>query len=109
MTPPPTITTCARSGIGTASWSHGEGHLSDPWRLDSAQMAGTDYSTYVRIDELLRLQQPLSEPASDEMLFIVVHQAYELWFKLVLHELGLARDCLLEGEAWAAAPRLRPA
>jgi tryptophan 2,3-dioxygenase len=72
-------------------------------------MAGTDYSTYLRIDELLRLQQPLSEPASDEMLFIVVHQAYELWFKLVLHELGLARDCLLEGEPWAAAPRLRRA
>jgi tryptophan 2,3-dioxygenase len=55
------------------------------------------------------LQQPLSEGASDEMLFIVVHQAYELWFKLVLHELGLARDRLVEGEPWAAAPRLRRA
>jgi len=72
-------------------------------------MAGTDYSTYLRIDELLRLQQPLTEGASDEMLFIVVHQAYELWFKLVLHELGLARDRLGEGEPWAAVPRLRRA
>jgi tryptophan 2,3-dioxygenase len=72
-------------------------------------MAGTDYSTYLRIDDLLRLQQPLTEGASDEMLFIVVHQAYELWFKLVLHELGLARDRLVEGEPWAAAPRLRRA
>jgi tryptophan 2,3-dioxygenase len=72
-------------------------------------MAGTDYSTYLRIDELLRLQQPLTEGASDEMLFIVVHQAYELWFKLVLHELGLARDRLLDGEPWAAVPRLRRA
>lgn len=77
--------------------------------LDSAQMAGTDYSTYLRIDELLRLQHPLTGGAADEMLFIVVHQAYELWFKLVLHELGLARDRLLDGEPWAAAPRLRRA
>jgi tryptophan 2,3-dioxygenase len=72
-------------------------------------MAGTDYSTYLRIDELLRLQHPLTEGADDEMLFIVVHQAYELWFKLVLHELGLARDRLCEGEPWAAVPRLRRA
>jgi tryptophan 2,3-dioxygenase len=72
-------------------------------------MAGTDYSTYLKIDELLRLQQPLTEGASDEMLFIVVHQAYELWFKVVLHELGLSRDFLLEGEPWAAVPRLRRA
>jgi len=72
-------------------------------------MAGTDYSTYLKIDELLRLQHPLTDGADDEMLFIIVHQAYELWFKLVLHELGLARDFLLEGEPWAAVPRLRRA
>jgi tryptophan 2,3-dioxygenase len=72
-------------------------------------MVGTDYSTYLRIDELLRLQQPLSEGADDEMLFIVVHQAYELWFKAVLHELELARCRLFAGEPWRAAPRLRRA
>jgi tryptophan 2,3-dioxygenase len=45
------------------------------------------YSTYLHLDQLLDLQQPRSEPPEhDEMLFIVVHQAYELWFKLQLHE-----------------------
>jgi tryptophan 2,3-dioxygenase len=46
------------------------------------------YSEYLKIDELLALQQPLSDgPEHDEMLFIVIHQVYELWFKEVLHEL----------------------
>src|ERR1700687_3467033 len=45
------------------------------------------YSTYLHLDQLLTLQQPRSQPAEhDEMLFIIVHQAYELWFKLLLHE-----------------------
>ncbi|NOT08466.1 MAG: tryptophan 2,3-dioxygenase [Gemmatimonadales bacterium] len=45
------------------------------------------YSSYLRLPELLELQQPRSTPAEhDEMLFIVIHQVYELWFKLVLHE-----------------------
>ncbi len=39
-------------------------------------MAGTDYSSYLRIDELLDLQHPLTEGAHDEMLFVVIHQAY---------------------------------
>ena len=53
-------------------------------------MAGTDYSSYLRIDELLDLQHPLTEGAHDELLFVVIHQAYELWFKVILHELDLA-------------------
>jgi len=45
------------------------------------------YSRYLRLPELLDLQHPRSEPAEhDEMLFIVIHQVYELWFRLVLHE-----------------------
>jgi tryptophan 2,3-dioxygenase len=45
------------------------------------------YSSYLRLAELLELQHPLaSPPEHDEMLFIVIHQVYELWFKLVLHE-----------------------
>ena len=45
------------------------------------------YSSYLSLPELLALQQPRSSPAEhDEMLFIVIHQVYELWFKLVLHE-----------------------
>ena len=45
------------------------------------------YSSYLAVDELLSLQRPRSEgPEHDEMLFIVIHQVYELWFKQVLHE-----------------------
>jgi tryptophan 2,3-dioxygenase len=59
------------------------------------------YGSYLKIDELLGLQQPLSRPPHhDEMLFIVIHQVYELWFKQVLHEVdatmaALDRDDLL--------------
>jgi tryptophan 2,3-dioxygenase len=46
------------------------------------------YSSYLKLEELLALQQPLSEgPEHDETLFIVIHQVYELWFKQLLHEL----------------------
>ncbi len=51
-------------------------------------MTGMTYGQYLKIDELLELQQPRSEPVEhDEMLFIIIHQVYELWFKEVLHEL----------------------
>ena len=65
-------------------------------------MGGTDYSTYLKIDDLLTLQTPLTPGASDELLFIVVHQSYELWFKVILDELSRARDALLEGAPWRA-------
>ena len=46
------------------------------------------YASYLNIDELLALQTPRSHgPEHDELLFIVIHQVYELWFKQVLHEL----------------------
>ncbi len=53
------------------------------------------YSSYLKVDELLELQQPLSDgPEHDEMLFIVIHQVYELWFKQIIHELRLLRHSL---------------
>ncbi len=53
------------------------------------------YASYLKLDQLLGLQQPVSEgPEHDETLFIVVHQVYELWFKLVLRELRLAVEHL---------------
>ncbi len=56
------------------------------------------YSSYLKIDELLTLQQPRSSgPEHDEMLFIVIHQVYELWFKELLHEFDRVR-LLLEGD-----------
>ncbi|HEY9419827.1 MAG TPA: tryptophan 2,3-dioxygenase family protein [Thermoanaerobaculia bacterium] len=51
------------------------------------------YSSYLRVDELINLQTPASED-HDEMLFIVIHQVYELWFKQVLHETALLRRAL---------------
>lgn len=53
------------------------------------------YSRYLKTEELLALQEPLSEgPEHDEMLFIIIHQVYELWFKQVLHELRRLREYL---------------
>jgi tryptophan 2,3-dioxygenase len=49
------------------------------------------YGSYLRVDELLALQTPKSDPLEhDEELFIIIHQVYELWFKLLLHELDKA-------------------
>jgi tryptophan 2,3-dioxygenase len=54
---------------------------------DTAKNPAVTYGSYLRVDELLSLQQPRSEgPEHDEMLFIVIHQVYELWFKQLLHE-----------------------
>jgi len=53
------------------------------------------YATYLKVHELLTLQSPRSMPIEhDEMLFIVIHQVYELWFKQILHELGGMRTAL---------------
>jgi len=49
--------------------------------------AATTYANYLKIEELLSLQRPRSDgPEHDELLFIVIHQVYELWFKELLHE-----------------------
>src|SRR6476469_11243187 len=57
--------------------------------------AATTYQSYLRIDDLLSLQQPRSAgPEHDETLFIVIHQVYELWFKELLHELDRVIELL---------------
>lgn len=64
------------------------------------------YGNYLRLPDLLSAQVPESDPpAHDELLFITIHQVYELWFKLILAELTDARDRMLAGESYA--PRLR--
>jgi tryptophan 2,3-dioxygenase len=55
----------------------------------TATPAGMTYADYLKLDQLLSAQQPLS-PLHDEMLFIVIHQTKELWMKQMLHELKLA-------------------
>jgi tryptophan 2,3-dioxygenase len=65
------------------------------------------YSSYLKIDELLQLQSPRSTgPEHDEMLFIIVHQTYELWFKCVLHELSRAQRLLELGDTHSSLPVL---
>jgi tryptophan 2,3-dioxygenase len=74
------------------------------------------YSDYLRIPQLLNLQHPLSSPpAHDELLFIIIHQTYELWFRLLLHELdavvanfqAAARNPGSRDEVYEAARLLR--
>lgn len=68
---------------------------------------GTDYSTYLRINDLLKLQIPLTIDAPDELLFIVVHQSYELWFKVIVDELKRAANELHANLPWRAISHLR--
>jgi tryptophan 2,3-dioxygenase len=57
-----------------------------------------DYQNYLKVNELLDLQRPRSKPPHhDEMLFIIIHQAYELWFKLLIHEIENTIRYLNEG------------
>ena len=66
------------------------------------------YGSYLRLAELLRLQVPLSEPEQhDEMLFIVVHQVYELWFRLLLHEVDRCREELSANDLFGAIARFK--
>ncbi len=70
-------------------------------------VAGTDYSSYLKINDLLTLQVPLTEDAPDELLFIVVHQSYELWFKVIIDELRRASAALWDQEPWNGLGHLR--
>lgn len=67
--------------------------------------APVTYGSYLALDELLALQRPRS-PHPDELLFIVVHQASELWFKEILHELDLLIESLGRHEAEFALFRM---
>lgn len=64
------------------------------------------YSEYLALDELLSLQRPKS-PEHDEMLFIVIHQVYELWFKQVLHEVDFLCERLEAGDGPRALATLK--
>ncbi|MGI9667147.1 MAG: tryptophan 2,3-dioxygenase [Acidimicrobiia bacterium] len=66
------------------------------------------YASYLKVDELLALQQLKSDPAEhDELLFITIHQVYELWFKIILHELDQLKIDLSRGALHESLPRLR--
>lgn len=66
------------------------------------------YNKYLKVPELIALQEPLAEPLShDELLFIIIHQTYELWFKQILHEVDATITWLEEGRAFRANHSLR--
>src|SRR4029450_7224592 len=66
------------------------------------------YGSYLKIDELLSLQQPRSEgPEHDELLFIIIHQVYELWFKELLHEFDRVNALLTADETHRAQHTLK--
>jgi aminocarboxymuconate-semialdehyde decarboxylase len=88
------------------------GHSSDAAHNESK----LTYSSYLHIRELLSLQHPQSSPERhDELLFIIIHQTYELWFKELLHDLGavvkslraIATDPKYRDEVYEAARLLR--
>ena len=65
------------------------------------------YNTYLKVPELLGLQEPQSKPGHpDELLFIVIHQAYELWFKLILNEFESIKGYLDRDEVLSARHHL---
>src|SRR5487761_180205 len=92
-----------------------------PWSSPASGISSTDtsmgsrfgeegrrlsYGTYLKVSELLGLQQGLSE-AHDELLFIVAHQVYELWFKVVLDDLEAARGRIDSDDIFVARHHLR--
>jgi tryptophan 2,3-dioxygenase len=70
--------------------------------------APLSYNKYLKVPELIRLQETLSEPTShDELLFIIIHQTYELWFKQILHEVDASIGWINEGRTFRANHSLR--
>jgi tryptophan 2,3-dioxygenase len=79
-----------------------------PMANDYGKDAPLSYNKYLRVPELIELQTCLSSPAHhDELLFITVHQAYELWFKQILHEIDAAITLMKEDRANEASQALR--
>jgi tryptophan 2,3-dioxygenase len=79
-------------------------------RIDGDEPEGgaITYGNYLRVPELLSLQRPISHPmAHDELLFILVHQSFELWFKQILFELETARDAIFVGRTFPARHYLK--
>ena len=64
--------------------------------MDNKERLPVYYSDYLQLGKILNAQQPESAKegirADDEMLFIIIHQTYELWFKQILHELNIIRE-----------------
>jgi tryptophan 2,3-dioxygenase len=76
--------------------------------MEHAGSPAVTYASYLKVDDLLALQQPRSDgPEHDEMLFIVIHQVYELWFKELLHEFDRVMQLLRADDAHRAQHTLK--
>ncbi len=72
----------------SSSKTTGQEEKKEPAAFGGTERSPVTYNTYLKVDDLKRLQVCLSSPPHhDEPLFIIIHQTYELWFKLILHEL----------------------
>ena len=92
----------------------GERQIADQFRsFRYASRVQITYGSYLKVPELLALQVPASHDASsgrfehDEMLFIIIHQVYELWFKQQLHEGDRLAQCLIANEVEPACATLK--
>jgi tryptophan 2,3-dioxygenase len=84
----------------TAASATGDGAADRHFGEEGARLT---YGSYLRVPELLDQQRLESDPpAHDELLFITIHQVYELWFKQLLHELGAVREEMFSGHLWRA-------
>lgn len=76
-------------------------------RNTDSQQRSTTYANYLNVPALLSLQSPRqSGPEHDELLFIVIHQTFELWFKTLIHEFARADDLLRNGKSHDATATL---
>jgi tryptophan 2,3-dioxygenase len=84
----------------TAAGATGDGAADRHFGEEGARLT---YGSYLRVPELLDQQRLESDPpAHDELLFITIHQVYELWFKQLLHELSAVREEMFSGHLWRA-------
>ncbi len=91
-----------RSQQWSGEWGTSTGDPTDPVAFGE-QGARLTYGSYLRLEQLLSAQHLESRPpAHDELLFITIHQVYELWFKQLLHEATAARDALLGADVTGA-------
>ncbi len=67
----------------------------------AGSQADLTYGSYLRLGDLLSCQSPLTD-SHDELLFVIIHQVYELWFKQILHEAALLQDRLEHGDSAGA-------
>jgi tryptophan 2,3-dioxygenase len=83
-------------------------HGAGPDRHFGEEGGRLTYGSYLRVDQILSAQHLESDPpAHDELLFITVHQVYELWFQQLLHELTAVREAMFAGNLWWARHLLR--